>query len=369
MEAHYSVDDMSINNPDADDIMMNNMPEEISDGEEELVVYPSNEHETAVGKLTSQLAAMPAEAIPQPTTTTNTESADDDEMTTVSQRYLSKIARPMHKSGNTTISYAEAKLFGLLDKDGNIKTDKIRPTNINDITAKLESKSKSRAFAMSKPRPPPPPPKPEPVQPLKSKAAQAAMADPGCGYDFLDKYTERGNFLETLSAQDESRKAKSKGADDHMKANYEAKLDKLACPSCRREQSFDEWFQKKRLCSRCSERFRQINVSNATSYIKRMEAAQKKKDERLAKIDFAVYGRDGVPNIDKKVVPTVSGPGNNVAHGIPKSDQEVLHKLTESNKVQSALTKKLFEKQYQGGEMMFDSKQKQEQLFNKSRKK
>jgi hypothetical protein len=353
---------------DDDEMMMNGDPaeevgdDEDDDGDGELVVIPSNAAQ-------AETTAKPA----RPTLAQETDfedvdqDMDDDDKSTVSQRYLSKIAKPMYKSGNTTISYAEAKLFGLLDKDGNIKTSKIKPTDINDITAKLESQTTARAFAMSNPRAPPPAPKPEAAKPLKSKAAQSAMADPGCGYDFLDKYAEKGNFLETLAAQDASRKAKSKGADDHVKADYEAKLDKLACPSCKREQSFDEWFQKKRSCGRCQERFRQINVSNATSYVKRMEAAQKKKEERLKKAENDVYGSDGKPNIGTKS--STLRPVARAASANPKSDQGVLDKIAESNKRQSDLTKTLFEKQYQGGELMFDSKQKQEQLLGKSLKK
>jgi len=352
---------------DQDDAMMMNDAEEVDDDndDDELVVIPSNtggDYQAAVADEAQSDPEVPI--LEQQEGNMGDDTVDDDEISTVSQRYLSEIAKPMHKSGNTTISYAQAKLFGLLDKEGNLKTDKIRPTNINDITSKLENKTQSRAFAMSNPRAPPPAPKPEAAKPLKSRAAQSAMADPGCGYDFLDKYADKGNFLETLAAQDASRKAKSKGADDHVKADYEAKLDKLACPKCKREQSFDEWFQKKRSCGRCQERFRQINVSNAGSYIKRMEAAQKKKEERLAKAENDVYGKDGVPNFGKK--PTKSGPGGKTGF---KSDRGVLDQIAESNRAQSALTKELFEKQYQGSELMFDSKQKQEQLLAKARKK
>lgn len=285
---------------------------------------------------------------------------DDD----VSKMYLPEIAKPILKTGGTSISYAQAKLYGLLDKDGNIKTNKIKCTTVDDVTAKLDAKAKSRVMDISKPRPLPPQPKVEAAKFSKTKAAKQAMLDPGCGYDFVDKL-ETGNFLETLAAQEASRKSKGK-ATDHEKADYEAKLDKLSCPKCKREQSFDEFYEKRRTCTRCKERFRQIHVSSGGTYLKRTEEAQKKKEERLAKLEQSIYGNDGKPNISSR--PKSNRKATTVSFQ-PKSDQGVMDKLAEDTKRQADITKKLFEKQYQNSELMFDSKLKQEQLVGKSSKK
>ena len=47
-----------------------------------------------------------------------------------------------------------------------------------------------------------------------------------------------------------------------MSEDYEARLDKLICPSCRKPQSFDEFFEKKRNCSQCKLKFEKLNVTS-----------------------------------------------------------------------------------------------------------
>lgn len=304
----------------------------------------------------SELRVLPNEEAPatkqnEGTTTKPKESNADD----ISQRYQPEIAKPMHKAGGTTISFAQAKLFGLLDENGQIKTNKLKASSISDVTKSLESNAKSRVFGMSQPRAPPPPPKKQPGEGTftRTKAAIAAMKNGDCGYDFIERLAEKGKFLDNLAAQEKSKKDKNKEK-EHLKADYEAKLDKLACPKCKKVQSFDEYFEKKRMCTRCKERFRQVNVSSGGSMLKRMEEQAKKKAETLKKLEDSVYGNDGKPNI-----PTSS------AHKAASGG--VLGKLMSANQKQAEASGDIIERHKQS-EKLFDSKAKQEQLAAASRR-
>ena len=84
----------------------------------------------------------------------------------------------------------------------------------------------------------------------------------------------------------ESNKAKSEAA----KEDYEASLDKLQCPSCKKYQSFDEYIEKRRSCGQCKERYQKLNIVNMNSWKQRQQEAERRKKERLKKIEEDFYG-------------------------------------------------------------------------------
>ena len=294
-------------------------------------------------------------------------SVADDQLSagltsSLTQRYLSDTAKPVFSAGGTSISIAQAKLFGLVDKEGNIATSKLKCDTINDVREKVESKLKSRVFEMSNASKP----KIEAEEVgnnrsfTRTREALSAMKNPECGYDFVERLQEKGNFLESLATQAASKKNKLKGG-DQLKADYESKLDKLACPTCKTEQSFDEYIEKRRICARCQQRFRQLNVSNADNFLKRMNDNENAKLEKLAIIDREIYGNDGKPFIRKQ-----TGSSNTKSK---TGTEGVLGQILDENKKISNLAKELTEKSYKLNEVLFDSKIKQEQQLSKQSKK
>jgi hypothetical protein len=79
---------------------------------------------------------------------------------------------------------------------------------------------------------------------------------------------------------------------DAEKDDYEARLDKLACPTCKKEQSFDEFNEKRRECGRCKERFVKVNVVNMKTWQARMKVNEQKRKEKIASIEKEVYSDD-----------------------------------------------------------------------------
>lgn len=75
-----------------------------------------------------------------------------------------------------------------------------------------------------------------------------------------------------------------------MKEDYEARLDRLQCPTCRKYQSFDEYLEKRRICGQCKERFVKLHVSKFKSWEMKQTQNDLKKAEKLAKIEQEVYG-------------------------------------------------------------------------------
>lgn len=81
----------------------------------------------------------------------------------------------------------------------------------------------------------------------------------------------------------------SKALKDAQEEDYNARLDKLQCPKCRKHQSFDEFVSMKRVCGVCQERFVKLNVSKGRAWEAKQEENEKKRREKLAKIEAEAY--------------------------------------------------------------------------------
>ena len=76
---------------------------------------------------------------------------------------------------------------------------------------------------------------------------------------------------------------------ESAKEDYLASHDRLMCPSCKREQSFDEFWEKKRICSACKVRYQKGNTCNAGAFERRLKEAEEKRLKRLAEADAEIY--------------------------------------------------------------------------------
>jgi len=208
--------------------------------------------------------------------------------------YQNPLTKPVFAAGGTTIGLSQAKLFGLLDENGNIKLKAAPP----DVLSKDLSKGFAVLDEMSQPR--------EldlshvvtedavesTFKPERSKQAQNAMRNPRCGYDFIERLeNETGGFLERAFGNEKSKSKAEKLLMETAKEDYVASHDKLACPSCKREQTFDEFWEKKRNCSSCQKRYEKVNVCNGASFEKRMKEQEEARQAKLKLAESAVYGK------------------------------------------------------------------------------
>jgi ribosomal protein L37AE/L43A len=76
--------------------------------------------------------------------------------------------------------------------------------------------------------------------------------------------------------------------------DYKALIDKLVCPACKAEQSFDEYFEKIRECRRCNEKYTKAKISNAASFEKKNKENEEKRLLKLKSVEAAVYGNLGL---------------------------------------------------------------------------
>jgi hypothetical protein len=81
----------------------------------------------------------------------------------------------------------------------------------------------------------------------------------------------------------------SKALLNAQEEDYNARLDKLQCPKCRKHQSFDEFLSMKRLCGMCQERFVKLNVSKGQAWEAKQEQNERRRRERLSKIEAEAY--------------------------------------------------------------------------------
>jgi ribosomal protein L37AE/L43A len=78
-----------------------------------------------------------------------------------------------------------------------------------------------------------------------------------------------------------------------LKADYAALLDKLICPSCKNEQTFDENYEKIRECRRCNEKYVKAKTSNSSSFERTNKENEEKRLVRLKCIEDGIYGKIG----------------------------------------------------------------------------
>ena len=199
-------------------------------------------------------------------------------------RYVNPLCKPVFKAGGIEIGLSQAKLFGLLDENGNIILKKpggqVQQSK-TEVRNRINNMSKPRETTIEVNED-----EEETWKPSKSKEAQHAMKNARCGYDFIDRLNDRGDFLDRLNI---SSSGISKAAKAQAEADYEARLDKLACPTCKKVQSFTEFFENKRECGLCKERFTKLKTFNASSFEERMKKAAAKKEEKLAEIEKKAY--------------------------------------------------------------------------------
>lgn len=202
--------------------------------------------------------------------------------------YEDELTKVIVAIGSTKLTYGEARLYGLIDAEGSLRLDKPMKKGNNRKTA-----SPQRLHALASV------PVKAPIvvteeeaeltfKPSKPKAAQRAMLNPRCGYDFVSRLNEKHDFLERAFSKSESSKAKRLQLETE-KQDYEARLDKLQCPKCRKYQSFDEYYEKRRSCTNCKERYVKLNVLNLQTWEKKQAKEQEKRQERLQKIEEEMY--------------------------------------------------------------------------------
>lgn len=217
----------------------------------------------------------------------------------MSHPYQHRVNKPIHKVGTTKITLSQAKLFGLLDNEGNVVIKK----NTGDDSAKssLSLEQRKKYYnSMAKPNTIADTLNPNDYldprdiptfKPGRSKEAAKAMKDPKCGYDFMDRLDSRGDFLDRVDNRNPSGDKKmSKSQFEALEQDYLAKHDKLQCPKCLLPQTFKEFFEKQRKCTRCNLKFEKLNVSSGLGFAKKNEMREKERLEKLRAIEIEMYG-------------------------------------------------------------------------------
>ena len=195
--------------------------------------------------------------------------------------------KPVFQSGNLKITAAQAKLYGLLDESGQFKDftpSEVELDSVAEGLRKLNGMSAPRELDLShvedleKQE--------ETFKPSRDGKALKAMRDPRCGYDFLDQLygANAPDFLDRINGNEKAQKKREKLMRQTAEEDYKVSHDKLGCPQCKREQSFNEFWEKKRECSLCKVRFQKKNVANAGAFEARLKANE---DKRLAKLKAA----------------------------------------------------------------------------------
>mmetsp|Transcript_9466 Transcript_9466/g.14257 ORF Transcript_9466/g.14257 Transcript_9466/m.14257 type:complete len:400 (-) Transcript_9466:28-1227(-) len=220
-------------------------------------------------------------------------SEEDENVTPADQdktnKYDNQLSKTAIKMGGMSLSYGEAKLYGLIDEEGNIKSKvfhkktKRDPKQVEQHIAQLAT-TKPVTTTVT----------PEDTEdctfkPQKSKQAERAMKNPRCGYDFVSRLGEAGNFMDRTFNRNDGEKTQ-KHILNSLKEDYDARLDKLQCPKCRKFQSFDEYMERRRYCGGCQERYTKLHVSKGKTWELKQAENEKKKAERLAKIESELYG-------------------------------------------------------------------------------
>ena len=184
-----------------------------------------------------------------------------------------------------SLTYAQLKLYGFV-KDGKIMVPKCDDEynhdrkNLQKLKKLTNPKSKPQKYLVTD----------DDIHctfaPKKDPKAVRAMKNSRCGYDFLNK-DDKTDFLQRVGNTSEKTQSKK---DKYLEADYDAKLDKLVCPKCKKEQSYDEFSKKIRECRMCNKRFGPSCVINQESFERKLKANENKRLEKLAKTEDEVYG-------------------------------------------------------------------------------
>jgi hypothetical protein len=236
------------------------------------------------------------------TTAINNKNAESQQSitstdTSQSRLYQHELSKPKFSAGRKQISISEAKLYGLLDDKGEM-IDLKSTQKVLSPTEKLKLKSYYNEMSSAKPEISEEAldPKEFSFQPMRSQQALQAMKNKKCGYDFMDRVNNRGNFIDRVNQLAGPGKGGSKDGKiskteyERMKSDYDALLNKLQCSKCMKSQSFDEFINKKRMCTMCGVKFQKLNISSGLSFTRKNEEYEKKRLEKLQKLDKETYG-------------------------------------------------------------------------------
>eukprot|EP01039_Chlorochromonas_danica_P001973 gene1973-2153_t len=217
------------------------------------------------------------------------EEEQGDEQEVGNHVYQHESNKPRYRVGKQTLSVAEALLFGLLDEEGNLKlrspspdhraahairhTHRLAKPRKALILERNEEEEENLTF-----------------HPRRSAAAMAAMKNKRCGYDFMDRLNNRGDFLDRITPDIGKKKKLPESEYDALKQDYDAKLDKLQCPQCLKPQSFDEHLENRRFCSACNCKFEKINVTSGANFLKKVKRKELERVERLRAVEREMYG-------------------------------------------------------------------------------
>ena len=269
-------------------------------------------------------------------------------------------AKPLHKevlkAGNVSMCHSQARLYGLeLSEDGKVKfpdhasknngIDKSQQIKTQQFLAQPNPKnifSPEKGFKDSYLDEELDETKKE-IQKHKSKAMKA-MQNPRCGYDFVDRLNDRGDIVARLANTSIDKNGESSGVSkaikDALEKDYDAKQNKLSCPNCKREQTFDEFYEKKRFCSQCNERFEQLLKCNTNNFASRMSAAQKKKEDKLKEKQEELYGTVGLTKAQQARMGYHSGsnPPTSVTDGssVGKANPNMVKKSIRTSSISSS---------------------------------
>jgi predicted RNA-binding Zn-ribbon protein involved in translation (DUF1610 family) len=230
------------------------------------------------------------------------EHSDGNENTGSKERpYQHPVNQAKFKIGGRTLNLAEAKLYGLVDAEGNqIPLSALGKTGGEKVSMK-------RVSDMAKPRTQLAAPTPEEegytFQPQRSANALKAMKNSKLGYDFVDRMKTGGDFMQRLNRDDHKKVggvSVSKAEKAVMEEDYNARLDKLKCPNCGKEQSFDEFFERSRTCRLCNVKYAKANVSSGLGFMKQNAQREAERQRKLQKLEQDMYGDVGVTKIISK---------------------------------------------------------------------
>lgn len=276
-----------------------NNGEEEDDGDDELLVIQRNGDDDDSDQDRENEHAYDDEEYPEQEETGSNKNVGKSK----TRLYQHPVSAPKFTAGKSSLSIAQAKLFGLLDKDGNFNLRK----SAEDPKVVAEKRAQSRQYlnTMSQPTEkdnldPADYLAAEDIptfKPSRSKEAQQAMRNPRCGYDFMDRVDGRGNFLDRVDNRNPSGNSKlTKSQQEALERDYNEKHDKLQCPRCLMPQSFKEFFEKSRKCLNCHVKFEKLNITSGTGFLKKNEEREKERQAKLRAIEIQMYGVNSKPS-------------------------------------------------------------------------